>query len=352
MSKFRWSALAVMALPAASVFAENYVVQIFGVPENGHAFEAVGAGDNALIAGTLKTTDGRVRAAYQTLTGYKILHPAGWSESWISDSVGSTYHAGYGSNSLAQVHALFWVGGGAGIDLHPAGPYSASQAFGVGGQLQVGFARMTSPCPECGQSSSFYHAGVWSRTAASFRRLHAPGHHDTDASGTDGTRAAGEGTNNSTSKLNALYWSSITANAVNLHPSGFDESWCRGVDGNLQAGTVSVGGKMRAALWKGSAGTFVNLHPSATFDQTFLNGIRGTLQVGAGRPIGNTGRVQAIAWHGNAATWINLHARLPYPYNLYWGSTASDVDNQGNIIGSIRHLVTGEQRAVVWRRTN
>jgi hypothetical protein len=92
-----------------------------------------------------------------------------------------------------------------------------------------------------------------------------------------------------------------------------------------------------------------SIHPSAFLDSQ-VNAVRSNMQVGHGRPGTTPSRIQAIAWHGSPGNWINLHARLPYPFNVQWHSTAQAIDGAGNVMGYIQHMTTGEMRPVMWQR--
>jgi hypothetical protein len=350
--------LAVMTAASAGVgaSAESYVAEIYSSPTGFTRMIVNGAGDNALMGGTVSNVGGQSQAAYRTVSGFKIMHPTGWFRSQILDSWGSTYHCGNGvAVSGGPIHALFWVGGGAALDIHPTGAeYGTSTAEGGGGQFQAGRVTAnlgTFPCPECGFDVAA-HAGMWSRTAASFRRLHSTTHSNTSANATDGVGIVGYGTNISDGSTNALIWKSPTQMAINLRPSQSTTSLAKSIWGNQQVGQYRSPGTMdnlHAVLWSGTAASAVDLNPTGVFVTSQAEAVRNGLQVGVGQAISTPGRTQAIAWHGTAASWINLHARLPYPFTL-WSSFAMGIDNQGNVLGYISTADGSDKRPVIWRR--
>ena len=330
-----------LAAVAASAHAETYVARIHSVPNGYTSITVNGAGDNGLMAGSGVTDDGFEQALFMTLQGVKNLHPTGWDFSTVTDAWGS-YRTGWGRAQAGVPHALFWVGGGTAADLHPGSPAVASWAYGGGAQVQVG-ATMN--------SSDITTACVWSRTASSNKALNSPGYHDTEARGTNGVVIVGKGEETISSEIHALMWRTSASAAENLSPAGFTNSAALGVDGNQQVGYVSGPGSnnaRRAALWFGSAASFVNLHPSG-FLESEINRVRNGLQVGSGIPATTPGRRQAIAWHGAAGTWINLHARIPHPF-IFWSSVATDIDNQGNIVGYIENPSNNLRRPIIWLR--
>jgi hypothetical protein len=347
-------ALTLITAASSSVFAESYTAKVFGVPGGFDSMEAVGQGDNGMMSGFVDNA-GEAMAAYLMPTGaFKNMHPSGWFNSQILDSWGSTYHCGVGKlTSNGGDHALFWVGGGAAVDINPTGAeYTGSIAYGGGGQLQVGMVEGSFFCPQCG-FTVLDHAGMWSRTAASFARLHAPNHDVCVARATDGVRQVGDGFNATAGQTQALMWNGPNSTAVNMHPTGYTGSLLYSIWGNQQGGIIMgdpTGHEEHAALWTNTPASVVDLNPNSTFIMSKVNAVRNGLQVGSANPISNPNRFQAIAWHGVAGTWINLHARLPYPFTL-WRSSAEGIDNLGNITGYVWNTTTGERRPVLWLRS-
>jgi hypothetical protein len=353
-STLRFLAAAALGLAGGSALAETYTAQIYAVPAGYALMYVFGGGDNKMMSGYVQTASGPPQAAYRTSTGTKIMHPTGWYASHINDSWGSTYHCGSGSlTPVSSDHALFWLGGGAAVDMHPAGAeYSWSEAVGGGGQLQAGSVQGSINCAVCGISMT-RHAGMWSRTAASFQRLHSNTHTNTFARSTDGFRFVGGGVHRTDGSYNALIWDNSSSNARNLRPSMSTFSVANSTFSTEQGGYFvgpSTGGHGHAVLWKGTAASAVDLNPNATFSVSEVKAVRSGLQVGSATPLTTPSRTQAIAWHGTAGSWINLHSKLPAPFNL-WHSYAEGIDEMGNITGFILNPAATDARPVVWVRS-
>lgn len=352
----RSACLLAVAGTAVMVKAENYQAVIYGVPAGFNSMVVNGGGENGLVSGYgnpsgEEPNSNVYRAVYMTMQGVKDMHPAGdYYHSIITESWGATYHAGSATSETLGNRAFFWIGGGPGVNIHPAGmEYTGSSCSGGGGQQQVGVVEGSFFCSACGHSTNIFHAGMWSRTAASFSRLHATGHNLTRASATDGQRQAGSGRNESTGESNALLWNGPNSFAVNLHPSSYKSSDCATIQGSKQGGWVRTNANQkRAALWTSSALSFIDLTPIG-FDDAEVNFLRNGLQVGEGIPANPGTRTQALAWHGTAGSWINLHARLPMQF-LYWHSKATGIDSVGNIRGYITNPQGTISRPVIWKR--
>jgi hypothetical protein len=345
--------LALAALSAGSACAETYTAKVYTVPGGFARMWTTGAGDNGLLGGMLDTGLG-VHAAYLTNSGYKDMNPAGFESSVIRSSWSNTYHCGDGTlTNGGPTRALYWLGGGAGVNLHPAGAeYTSSQAISGGGQLQAGVVYGSIFCAECGGITVNKHACCWMKTAASFKRLHSTTHRNTVANGTDGTRFVGWGENPADSSVNALMWNSSNSMAVNIRPSQSVFSNAYAMDTLQQVGTFSApstGLALHACVWSGTAASAVDLNPSGSFSSSRATGVRAGLQVGNASPIGFS-RSQAIAWHGTAASWINLHFKLPAQY-WTWSSSAWSVDNLGNIVGYVENPTHTIALPVIWLKS-
>jgi hypothetical protein len=347
----RTSFLTTAVLAAGTSSAAEYVAKIYAVPGGFEAMFAVGGGDNGMMSGWA-ITGAQDLAMYRTNGGFRLMHPGGWDSSRITDSWGSTYHCGFGKVGAADpTHALFWIGGGTPVDIHPTSNagYQSSQALGGGGQLQAGYVDGSFNCNECGFVAT-RHAGMWSRTSSSFSRLHAPAHELTEATSTDGVRQVGSGVNRTTMQVEALLWSGPNSIAVNLNPPGATESVLTSVWGNSQGGYFQgpmTGGRRHAATWAGGPNV-VDLNPNFYFLSSQVNAVRAGLQVGRGNAVTTPARYQAIGWANSDLSWINLHARLPYPFTL-WNSSAEGIDNLGNITGYVDNGA-GDVRPVIWVR--
>jgi hypothetical protein len=348
---FRHGAVVAAALTGGAAAAETYTAHVYSTPAGYLRMVVTGAGDNAMMTGSVLDGDSKPFAAFRTSTGSKIIHPSGWTSSRILDSWGSTYHCGLGVLPGGQSRALFWVGGGVPTDLHPIGEYTSSVARGGGGQLQAGEVNGTIECQECGITVS-RHAGAWSRTASSFKRLHSLTHKETLAYGTDGTKSVGQGIDRSVFRVDALLWNSTTSMSTNLRPSGATGSVAFSVWGDQQGGyytAASTSGNQHACIWANTAASVVDLNPNTVFKRTQITTVRNGLQVGYGTPL-SVVRTQAIAWHGSAATWINLHSKLPVMFQT-WSSQAEGIDNLGNVTGYVYNAQANDVRPCVWIRS-
>ena len=123
---------------------------------------------------------------------------------------------GAGSGSLHPQHAVLWTGSAASaVDLHPTSlptTYdNGSAALSAGGGQQVGWASFSIGLP-------YYHAMVWSGTAASAVDLNPQGADNSEAVGTNGSIQVGfvdTVVNNNPTPI-AYMWTGTAASAVNL----------------------------------------------------------------------------------------------------------------------------------------
>lgn len=327
--------------------AETYTAKLYGVPSGYDSMMVYGAGDYGVMAGAGRRTGSTEnQAMFFTNSGTKNLHPAGWTNSSIHDAYTTGYYVGSGTRPGGEPHALFWVGGGAPVDLHPGAPWRSSTALGVFLQTQVGAVT----------AADFSSTACrWLRKAETFRTLSAPGFTNTMAASTDGTAMGGYGVELNTNRTHGLYWPDVNSSAVKLSPAGMTESMCLSVNFGVQAGFaygLSTGHKRHAVTWFGSANSMMDYHPGAFFSETTATGCRGNMIIGTGTPITTPLRTQAIAWHlfDGPAGWINLHFRLPYPF-IFWSSTATDIDGQGNIVGYVTSPDGRIRRPVIWIRS-
>jgi hypothetical protein len=260
--------------------------------------------------------------------------------------VGYTYGV-LGNNN----HAVIWNGTASPtIDLHPTkllGVHS-SEAFGMGGGQQVGFASTNDTAPGG-------HAVVWQGTADSVVDLHPTNltsFSESFAYGTDGVRQVGmAGSERSIYGLgntHAILWSGTADSAIDLHPlSGFDTSKAVAINGMQQVGSASgpdTGGGEHAMLWLGSAASAVDLNPTllAYIDSSTAQGTNGTVQVGWG--VNASDLNTALLWRGTSDSAIDLGALLPA--NLI-NSRAFSVDADGTVWG-VAVEAGGAIHAVEW----
>lgn len=361
-SLVRLAAISGAAMFAAISSAQSFHATIYGPPSGFGGMLVSGTANGSgsprvLMSGTFEPTSGFPQAGYMTNSGSRLMTPSGWLTAAINDSWGGTYHTGSGRSSVQSgSHALFWLGGNAGVDLHPAGSeYVSSEALGGGGQLQVGWVQGTFDCAQCNlYEGTHRHAASWSRTSSSFQRVHAPHHATVVAWATNGSRIVGAGFERSTLELEALLWNSPGSNPVSLQPVGYMQSSARTI-GDIGDGRVIQGGSIKgvatqdwphAAIWFGSAASFRDLNPSP-FRNSEIVGIRNGFCIANGRAWTTQNRDQAFALSANTGAWINLHALLPYPFNL-WNSFATDINEFGDVVGYIER--DGVKRPVIWLR--
>lgn len=238
-----------------------------------------------------------------------------------------------GTEGQSSERATLWRGSEASrVELHPAG-YSTSHAVGGDATIQVGRARTV---------DSVSHAMLWRGTAASAVDLHSAAYSLTRAY--DGDTNTQVGTGRIGSVEHALLWRGTPGSLVDMGPG---IAWA--VSGDTQVGQGVSGGMTHALLWKGTEASKVDLHP-AGFDQSYAFGVNGTRQVGYGSVTG--GGLHAIVWSGTAASAVDLH---PFTQSFLingappTSSFASGIDNNGNIVGSVRGT-NGRNYAVIWER--
>lgn len=268
--------------------------------------------------------------------------PSQYFSARILNSRGGFHVGNVSVSQYSAPLAYLWNSQGLGTLLHPP-EFTSSIATGVGGGKQVGQIVLSSMCFECGYFVE-RHGVVWSGSAQSMVRLHAPGFSEARPVDTDGTTHVGTAYIGSSSQYRAVAWQNPN-NPIDLHPQGFAASHAFGVDGNSQVGFGETGTSTRALLWHGSAGSAVDLHP-AGYELSVAYSVAGNVQVGGGRPL-QPGPDRALAWRGTAASVIDLHALLPAGYRLH-NSIAEDVGSSGVIAGTCTEDATGLTRAVIW----
>ncbi|MGC4047788.1 MAG: hypothetical protein QM758_28675 [Armatimonas sp.] len=238
-----------------------------------------------------------------------------------------------GTESMPSERAVLWRGSEASrVELHPAG-YSSSHAVGGDATIQVGRARTIA-----GDS----HAMLWRGTAASAVDLHSAAYSLTRAYGGNATTQVGNGRLNSVE--HALLWHGTPESLVDMGPG---IAWAVSGDTQVGQGVVS-GGMTHALLWKGTEASKVDLHP-AGFQQSRAFGVAGNRQVGYADTASST---HAIVWSGTAASAVDLH-QFTQSFLINGAppahSYASGIDNNGNVVGSVRGT-NGLDYAVIWER--
>jgi hypothetical protein len=179
-------------------------------------------------------------------------------ESWAT-ATDSVQQVGYGRKADDYRRALLWSGTAASaVDLHPPhfnGVSDSSEALGVGGSQQVGYAGGTS-------TSGRNHAFLWTGTADSAIDLHPShlsGFFDTFAVATNGQYQVGYGgiVPNTSDFSHALLWSGTAASAVDLHTflpaSTFELGTSRALSidaqGNIYGVATDAFGRYHAVMW-------------------------------------------------------------------------------------------------------
>jgi hypothetical protein len=272
--------------------------------------------------------------------------PSQYFSARVLNSRGDFHVGNVSASQFAAPRAYLWNSQGAGTLLHPA-EYTSSLATGVGGGKQVGQVVLSSMCFECGYFVE-RHGVVWSGTAQSMVRLHAPGFSEGRPVDTDGTTHVGTAYQAQSGQYRAVAWQN-SSSPIDLHPQGFTDSHAFGVEGFSQVGFGETGTSIHALLWRGSAGSVVDLHP-AGYELSVAYSVAGKIQVGSGRTV-QPGPDRALAWRGTAASVVDLHQLLPAGFRLY-NSIAEDVDYDGVIAGTCVEDATGLTRSVVWIPSN
>lgn len=140
----------------------------------------------------------------------------------------------------------------------------------------------------------------------------------------------------------AALWPTFASAPIDLHPAGCYSSEVAACDGEAVAGVAFRGTKARAALWGGSSSSsFVDLTPEGFQVGHVLAAAHG-FQVGAVRDTDVTGSGmasladRAALWRGTAGSFVDLNALLP-PESGLQASKAYGLERQGD-----RLVVCGE----------
>ncbi|HEV3154369.1 MAG TPA: hypothetical protein VGZ02_11235 [Candidatus Baltobacteraceae bacterium] len=258
-------------------------------------------------------------------------------EAWVLGGTGSML-VGYGITNQGGYygvpHALLWRGTTfTWKDLNPAGD-NVSHAYAASGNFIVGSGAGTS-----GGS----HALLWNVTKlSSVTDLHpSSAYASSEALGVKGAYQFGYAMNGAVS--DAMFWNGTSASAVDLTTaSGASaaRAWAGNAAGTLQAGCgVPSGGSVSHALiWKGTSHAVADLNPSGFSDScavAFYNGI----EAGSGH-VG--GYLHALVWAGTAKSALDLENTLPSGYTQ---SQATAIDSNGNVIGDVYN---GTWHAAMW----
>jgi hypothetical protein len=312
----------------------------------------IGGAGGRLQAGMITTVDDFGNAAvWSGSAGSFInLHPAGYDHSEAMATSGSEV-VGYATTlSLGVPHAMLFTGGGGAINLNPADSIY-SIAYGAAPGKQVGFALIG--------ASHISHAGMWFSSAASWVVLHPAGYATSEAWGVAGDMQVGwaephEG------GAHAILWRGAASSAINLNPPGASASIAYATDGIRQGGfsiftpSASSPGGSHATLWSSSAMSVIDLHPHPSFGYVSSQvwAMHGEYQVGfATRTPPNKFHPlsRAMLWNGSADSFVDLHNFLPPQYS---SSEARGMDDLGNIYGSAIFTNPADQtsmtHAIMW----
>lgn len=260
-------------------------------------------------------------------------------EGWVLGGSGSTL-VGYGVTDQGGYygvpHALVWRGGGfAWEDINPAGD-STSTAYAVNGSAIVGSG-----------DSTALHALLWPLTNLSAPIDLHPGSNYTssEAYGIDGSYQVGYAvTNSSTPTQHAMLWNGSAASAIDLTPANVTQAFAYAASSTSQAGcgVVSPATAAHALIWHGSSGTMRDLHPTGFIDSC-VRAVRGKLQAGLGHV--SSGVLHAIAWSGTAKSAVDLHQ---FAGGGYLQSEAWAIDPLGDLIGAAESASDFKWHAVMW----
>ena len=332
---FMWSA----TLPLAASAADYRAVPL---PATGgtSAASAVEAGN---ITGISNAGFSGPSAMYWTQGGQHrtSLHPPGWYGSEARGLSGNQ-QVGFARQGMGGPdRALLWTGtSDSRIDLTPPGFVSALAMAAAPGQ-QVGFGE-----PE---GAGYQHALLWCGTAESAIDLHPSDFNASRALATNGTHQGGYSTYLGWDR--AMLWSGTADSAVNVHPDGWTHSRILGMSADQQVGYVRHEPLAQdivhhAALWHGQTAGWIDLNPNGFVISEAVAAANG-MQVGHGSTAGNSPHymTRALLWTSGARSAVDLHTLLPPEFV---GSKATGIDDEGRIVGLAYRGPYGAAYAVMW----
>jgi hypothetical protein len=234
------------------------------------------------------------------------LNPTGFTESFAMGVFGGN-QVGYGAGTPTggPTHALLWSGTAASyVDLHPAGfgQFAVSSATAISGATQVGNFY------DAAATANNSHAMLWTGSAASAVDLNPPGFEESEAWGVSGAQQVGWA-NGPVVSDRAILWNGTAASAVNLHPSGFISSNAYAISGNTQVGegqASSANFNFHAIVWNGTASSAVDLHP-------FLSGLGVSFVESTARAIADNGTIVGYAHDANSKYYAVMWTPIPEP---------------------------------------
>jgi hypothetical protein len=276
-----------------------------------------------------------------------VSHAVLWNGSangFVDLGIGSANALGDGQQvGSANNHAALWTGTAQSlVDLNPAA-WTQSEATGVAGGQQVGFATRNVLCGaqkgRCGGNGGTrieIRPFLWFGSASSAVDLtpFGLGYQAGHVLGTDGVRQVGYGQQalgvNAFSGTFAVVWTGTADSAVDLNPPGSIQSQANAVAGGQQVGSGFY--PSRALLWMGTAESFVDLHPSG-YASSEANATNSVQQAGVGF-VGDAttlvGHKHALVWTGTAASVVDLNQFMPPGFT---DAAATGIDAAGNIVG-------------------
>lgn len=334
------------------------------------------------------------------------LTPPGYLEGFFQGA-GGTFGVGNGSFLLPDPpfpdargnRAFVWdQSTGTMTDLDANGVYSATFAFGAGGNQQVGYGFTSGP----------NIALLWTGSTSSTVQLNTQGTLQTVAYATDGSTQVGSaitdkslgesrgwmwngtaesgrqlahpdtfnaslaakvrngrivGTGDDINYFQAgLYWANADADVVVIRPDGFEETRLIDIDGDWAAGSgygQATNFQRHAFMWNVNDPTeSISFHPTDpnyTFSE--INALLESSDVFAdGIQVGTAGYLnqdfelieQAAVWFGSAESFINLHSFVEAQFgSSFRFSKANGIDEYGNIYGTAFDGM-GNFRSVQW----
>ena len=259
-------------------------------------------------------------------------------EAWVFGGNGSAL-VGYGITNNAGYygypHALLWRGSSfIWKDINPPGDTN-SYAYATSGQQIVGSG-----------GASYSHALLWSfSNLAAPTDLNPTGYSQSEAKGIYGSNQVGYAlTTSGTPTQHAIMWSGTAASALDLTPANATSASAYGLDSSVEVGCgiVSPATTSHALLWKGTAASMKDLNPTGFIDSC-ARAVRNGVEVGYGHVSSTV--LHALVWTGSAKSAVDLQLSLPSTYSQ---SEAFTLDSHGNIIGAA--FSTTGWHGVMWVR--
>lgn len=268
---------------------------------------------------------------------------------------GGNQQVGYGFTSGPNI-ALLWTGSTSStVQLNTQGTLQ-TVAYATDGFTQVGSAITAKSLGES-------RAWMWNGTAESGRQLTHPDTFNASlAAKVRNGRVVGTGDDINYYQA-GLYWASEDADVVVIRPEGFEETRLVDLDGDWAAGSgygEATDFQRHAFLWNvNDPSESISFHPTdPAYTYSEINGLLpSSASFANGVQIGIVGFVndnfelieQAAVWFGSADSFINLHALVEAQFGSdFRFSKANGIDEYGNIYGTAFDGM-GNFRSVQWR---